>query len=132
MEYRARDDRMPNVELDDLCNGRHRLHIVIVQAVAGMHPETEPGRMSRRLLQSVQLLGALPRAGGFRIGAGMQLHDRRTSADGASLNLVHCDISGTRQQSSGRTRSAIASISAVTAISRFMRVWITARMACRS
>ena len=47
VEDRARDDRVPDVELDDLVDRRDRLHVVIVQAVPGVHGEPERARRCR-------------------------------------------------------------------------------------
>ena len=45
----ARDDGVPDVELDDLLDRGDRLHVVVVQAVPGVHREAERRAEPRRI-----------------------------------------------------------------------------------
>src|SRR5262245_38216904 len=51
----ARDDGVADIQLDDLRNHRDRLHVVVIQAVTGVHRESNPGTVARRVLNAFQL-----------------------------------------------------------------------------
>ena len=46
---------MADIQLDDLANGGDRLHVVIVQTVAGVHGESKTRCMTSRVLYPLQL-----------------------------------------------------------------------------
>ena len=48
MNHGVRDDGVPDVQLDDLMNGGDGLHVVIVQAMAGVNREPQLGPMPGR------------------------------------------------------------------------------------
>ena len=80
IEQRPRDDRVPDVELDDLRDRRYRRDIVIVQPVAGVNLKTPAGRQPRRVAQPLEL-ACLRRAAAVGIRPGMQLDHRHARRD---------------------------------------------------
>ncbi len=71
-EQRLPDDGVADVQLDDLGDGRHGLHIVIVQACDRRAPSSR-GRAARRAATRSRSCSRF-RATGVRIAAGVQLH----------------------------------------------------------
>src|SRR6202043_3332055 len=85
---------MPNIELDDFLDGRDRLHIVVVQAVAGVYLEPEARAQARGHLEARELR-RLPGAGGLGVGAGMQFDDGRADLHRRfDLTLIRIDEQG--------------------------------------
>src|SRR5579884_1797810 len=72
---RFADQKMPNIELDDLGQRRYRRHRVVAKPVPGMAFETKAGGFPGRKPQPLELGCALG-AGGIAISAGVQF-DRR-------------------------------------------------------
>ncbi len=71
------NDGVAYIQFDDFRNGRHELHVVVVQAMPGMHGETEGGSTARSGAQALELPAACGSAR-LRVAAGMQLDDLRT------------------------------------------------------
>ena len=67
-EQGAADDGKADVQFDDLRDGRHRLHIVVVEPMAGVHGEPELGRLPRRAAQALQFARPLGPVA-IRVGA---------------------------------------------------------------
>src|SRR5882757_2673450 len=72
---------MPDVQFDDVADGRNGLHIVIVEAVTGMHLDPEARRQPGARVQAFQLRRLVrPRA--LRVSTRMQLNDGRADLGG--------------------------------------------------
>ena len=76
----AGDDRVADVELDDLRDRRDRLDVVVVEPVARVHDE--PGRASRAAPHPRAASSSRPRSApcGLCVGTRVQLDDRRAGA----------------------------------------------------
>jgi hypothetical protein len=80
VNHGVRDDRMTDIQFHDFGNRGDGLNVVIVQAMTGMHGQTEARCMTSRCFDALQLASAML-ADGFSISTGVQLDDRRSSAN---------------------------------------------------
>ena len=76
---------MADVELLHPFNRRHRLHVLIGEAMAGIDPQAQAAGHKRALGQACQL-ARLVAPGGFGVTAGVQLHPA-AAAGGTGLEL---------------------------------------------
>ena len=109
----ARHDRVPDVELDDLGNRGDRLHVLIVQAVPGVHLEPEAGGVARGVAQSLAARAPAAAPRGICVSAGMQLDGRRTDPHGR-FELRRIRIHEQRQPECRRRRGCGRGLSAAT------------------
>src|SRR5690606_3814607 len=83
-ENRLTDQEMPDIELGEFADARHRLDRVEGQPVPGMYFEAEFGAVARRLCEPAEFNGEgrLARLPGFAIASGMQFDDWRAECLG--------------------------------------------------
>jgi len=71
---------MADIKLDDLGDGGDRPHIFVIEAMTGMHFETQLVGFPGRALKAFKLFLSLGRSG-FAISSGVQFHGRRAAGN---------------------------------------------------
>ncbi len=72
-EHRTGNDGVADIQLFHLRNRRNRLHVVVMQAVAGIHPQTLAVGITRGFLNARQLGQLFSRGCGIGITTGVDL-----------------------------------------------------------